>query len=81
MASAEKIVPISDAAAQPGPPVKVADLEGGAAYLRKRGVAHATTNMMRSLIRQKKLHPIPLGKKFYVSLAELDGLIEPGKKK
>jgi excisionase family DNA binding protein len=55
---------------------QVFDVESAAEYLRTLGFEEATKNTIRKLIAQKRLACTSVGRKFYVSRAALDGLVE-----
>jgi hypothetical protein len=58
---------------------KVMNVTGAAAYLRALGFAVSNWTV-RDLIHKKRLTAIPVGKKHYIAIAELDSLVMPKKK-
>jgi hypothetical protein len=53
---------------------KVVDLNGAALRLRELGFSSASVWTVRDLIAKKRLVPIPCGRKFFVSIEQLDAL-------
>jgi hypothetical protein len=58
---------------------KAYDLNDSVPYAHKLGFKSLTKWGVRTLIAQRRLRPIKIGRKFYIPTEQLDGLVKAGK--